>query len=292
MNAASAGLKRLLRPLGLFAVRMLPRRVGYFAAEAAMSAVAVRRRSRLFRSVQANQSVVRGLRTEDPRLEESVRQVFLEAGRSYADWFRALALGPGSLPATVRVTPNFQQMLRGGGAVVVGAHVSGFNLILLRLSQEPPGVLLLTRPGLGGIHGLENALRRRFGLAAVPTSLASLRRAVRVLREGGKIITGVDRPDPDGRPLTFFGRRAVLPLGHVRIASRAGVPILVTDILLDGPGQYTLDGTSLEPPPAKGASQARIDSVAEEILRLLEQGIRRRPASWLMFLPVWPPVGA
>lgn len=287
MNAALGSLERFLPPLGLLAIRILPPRVSYLLAESVMGVVAARRRSRLIRAVQANQSVVRGLPLGDPRLDRAVREVFLEAGRGYVDWFRALAFGPGALPAMVQISPILRDVLRGRGAVLVGGHVNGFNLALLRFSLEAAGLLLLTMPDVSGAHGLENMLRRRFGVPAVPMSVAALRGGLRLLQAGGKVITGVDRPDPDGRPLMFFGRRARLPLGHVRIAARAGVPLVVADIRCDGPGRYSLDGSVMDPPRAKEPTEAVLVSAGEEVLRRLEQGIRRRPSSWLMFLPVW-----
>ncbi|MGH2606731.1 MAG: hypothetical protein ACRDG5_09080, partial [Anaerolineales bacterium] len=222
MNAALGSLERFLPPLGLLAIRVLPPRVSYLLAESVMGAVAARRRSPLFRAVEANQSIVRGLTPGDPRLDRAVREVFLEAGRGYVDWFRSLALGPSALPGMVELSPVVQEVMRGRGAMLVGAHMNGFNLAMLRLSQDPSGVLALTLPDLSGTHGLENALRRRFGLAAFPISVAALRRALRMLQAGGKVLTAVDRPYPEGRPLTFFGRRARLPVGHVRLAARAG----------------------------------------------------------------------
>lgn len=287
MNAALGSLERFLPPLGLLAIRILPPRVSYLLAESVMGVVAARRRSRLIRAVQANQSVVRGLPLGDPRLDRAVREVFLEAGRGYVDWFRALAFGPDALPAMVQISPILRDVLRGRGAVLVGGHVNGFNLALLRFSLEAAGLLLLTMPDVSGAHGLENMLRRRFGVPAVPMSVAALRGGLRLLQAGGKVITGVDRPDPDGRPLMFFGRRARLPLGHVRIAARAGVPLVVADIRCDGPGRYSLDGSVMDPPRAKEPTEAVLVSAGEEVLRRLEQGIRRRPSSWLMFLPVW-----
>lgn len=279
--------ERFLPPLGLMAIRFLPRRVSYFFADACMRAIAARRSSPLFGAVRSNQSVVRGMAPGDPRLDLAVREVLLEAGRGYVDWFRALALGPGALMPGVRISPILQDRMRGSGALIVGGHVNGFNLVALRLSMEPAETLLLTMPDLSGTHGLENALRRRFGLAAVPLSLAALRRALRLLQRGGTVMTGVDRPDPDGRPLMFFGRRARLPIGHVRMAARARVPIFVADVRRESPGHYALDGWLMDPPRTRVPSEAVLVSAAEEVLRHLEQSLRRRPSSWLMFRPVW-----
>jgi lauroyl/myristoyl acyltransferase len=287
LNAALGSLERFLTPLGLLAIRILPRRVSYVLAESVMGVVAARRRSPLFRAVQANQSIVRRLTPGDPRLDRAIREVFLEAGRGYVDWFRALALGPRALSGIVRISPVLQDVLRGRGAVIVGGHVNGFNLAVLRFSLEPASLLLLTMPDVSGPHGLENVLRGRFGLSTAPMSVAALRRGLRLLQAGGKVLTGVDRPDPDGRPLMFFGRRARLPLGHVRMAARVGVPLFVADIRRDGPGKYAIDGTFMDQPRTKDPSEAVLVSAAEEVLRRLEQCIRRRPSSWLMFLPVW-----
>ncbi|MGH2625703.1 MAG: hypothetical protein ACRDHY_03525 [Anaerolineales bacterium] len=290
LNGARAALESFLSLAGLLAIRILPPRVSYLLAEHLMGGIAARPRSGLFRAVQANQAVVRGLALGDPRLDQAVRDVFLEAGRGYVDWFRAIARGPNAIPEMVHLSPVCQEFLRGRGAMVVGGHLNGFNLMTLRLAQASEQALLLTMADVSGTHALENSLRRRLGLVTAPLSVGALRRGLRLLRAGGKVMTGVDRPGPDGHPLLFFGRRALLPVGHVRLAARAAVPIFVADVRREAAGRYFIDGQAIDSPRDGGSSEAALVSVAEEVLRQLEQSIRRRPSSWLMFVPVWQPV--
>ncbi|NLE75569.1 MAG: lysophospholipid acyltransferase family protein, partial [Chloroflexi bacterium] len=134
-----------------------------------------------------------------------------------------------------------------------------------------------------------NALREEAGAEITPISPASIRQALRRLRDGGVVFTGVDYPAGSGRiPLRFFGRTALLPTGHVRLALMSNALLLVVFVLPREGGGYTLHAL----PPLElirlddRREEERVN--AERVLRLLEEWIGAHPEHWFMFLPVWP----
>ncbi|MGH2619898.1 MAG: lysophospholipid acyltransferase family protein, partial [Anaerolineales bacterium] len=133
-----------------------------------------------------------------------------------------------------------------------------------------------------------NRIRRSFGVDLSPTNFNSLRQAIRHLRKGGMVVTAVDRPDPQGELLEFFGRPARLLVGHARLAIRTGAPIIVGGTYQEANGRYRavlLDVLESNPYADKPTGELEL---AQAVMRIHEHFIRQRPDQWMMFHPVWP----
>lgn len=278
--------------LGRGLTRWLSRQAAYRLAEILADAVVARRGSRQVRAVRSNLAVVRGCEQSDPTLDAGVRSVFRNAARGYVDLFRAIDAGPEALVRACRWDPAVEECLkrvrkRGKGAILVAPHTAGFDIGLLTIAGHGVSVqgLAIANPRSG--YRAQNHLRMQYGLEITPISMASLRAAIRRLRSGGIVLTGVDRPMGDGVPVTFFGRRTVLPVGHVRLAQETGAPLVFVASRIVGEGEYlAFGGDVLMPdlPPTK----AGLMDLAQEIVARMETVISQRPEEWLMFFPVWP----
>ncbi len=279
--------------MGLAIARTVPykhaRRLARWLADRA----AVRSESRLVRSVRANQAMVRGLPYQDPRLDEAVRSVLRQAAHSHLVLFRAVARGAAALKEAGCLAPEFEDAIRcamrsGRGVLVAGAHMGSFDVAMLTLGERglPAQVLAYRNPE--GSYKALNAIRLRFGLDLTPVSLAALRKAHRRLSQGGLVVTGVDRPDPSGEHLEFFGRRALMPVGYARLALQTGALVLPAACLREGDyGYRVVGGPPIEPPQNNDPRQgARV--LAQDVLAQLERIIAAHPSQWLMFFPVWP----
>jgi KDO2-lipid IV(A) lauroyltransferase len=166
--------------------------------------------------------------------------------------------------------------------------MNGFNLVMLLLVSLQASPLVLATAQVEGIHRVENALRERYGLRIESSGVVGLRRALLALREGRIVATGVDRPDPRGWSLQFFGQPACLPVGHIRLAMRVGAPVFAARVLPIGSGLYQLEGEVLDVRPVRVEEAALVVTVAEKVLQVMESSIRQRPDAWLMFERVWP----
>jgi len=122
-----------------------------------------------------------------------------------------------------------------------------------------------------------------------PVGVEALRSALKRLRNGGVVVTGVDRPlSEHDDPILFFGRPARLPTGHVRLALQTNAPILVACCVQEPTGRYAL---LLAPPLEMERTYDRNEDIrhnARRVLAILEDMIRQAPEQWLMFVPVWP----
>lgn len=293
MNLLDIANSALGPPMGMLLARLLPGRIIYPLADRAAHATARRRGRPIVEAIRCNQAVVRGLSLEDQFLEVAAEAVLVHAARGYVDLFRALAHGRQALIRGCTMMPELQQALMqaredGRGAVAVSAHLSCFDMLLLTLAARGFEVQGLSYSDPRGSYLVQNRLRRQSGLVLTPISQASLRAAFGRLRRGGLVLTGVDRPAPEGEMLSFFGRPARLPVGHARLAIRTGARIVVGAMRSAGQGHYEATHLGTVDPAAMGGEGRDARIVSQAVLTLLEGAIRERPEEWLMFFPVWP----
>lgn len=289
VNRLSSG--RLGLPLAMALARLLPEQPMLQLADA-LADRAAREDSPTVRAVRANQAVVRGLRPDDPALDRAVQAVFRSAGRGYVALYRAMARGREYLLRGCEIAPELIDRIacaRGSrrGLVLVGPHLSAFDFFLLTIAAHGYPMQALTPPSPTSTFKLQNELRTKYGAEATPASVESVRLAIRRLKAGGIVGTGLDRPDPSGEWIEFFGRQAFLPIGFARLAVRTGALLLPGAMLPAGPGRYRAVGLEvLEPPASRSDGAAR--SLAREALRSVEPLIRTYADEWLMFHAVWP----
>ncbi len=136
------------------------------------------------------------------------------------------------------------------------------------------------------------AIRRHVGMVAIPIEsgvrdmLAALRR-----NEGLEIL--VDRPVPDGVPVTFFGRRTQVPGGAAALARRTGAAIVPVAFLRDASHRGYVAQIGAPILPTRGANpNDDVQDLMQQIMSWLEGAIRRHPDQWYMFRRMWPAAAA
>ena len=275
--------------------RVLPPRLGYGIARFAAGRIAARRDWKMVQAVRANQWVACGGKLEKEALDMIVRETFHTIARSTFDLYHYIH-DQDALHRLIVIDPVMRQFIRRPahaerGLMLVGLHLSNFDLIFQACCLQGLSALVLTIPELPGGYRLQYEMRRRSGMNLVPTSVGALRQAVEHLRAGGLVMTGIDRPIPKPRyrPL-FFGQPASLPIHHVYLALKARVPVVLIATLLQPDGKYhilTSDPIEMLPHPDQ---HKRLLMNAESVLRVAEDFIRLAPQQWSMTLPVWPEV--
>jgi KDO2-lipid IV(A) lauroyltransferase len=278
-----------------FLGRALPPRLGYSFADFIADRIASRRNSRIVRAVRANQWVVRGETLEGKALDRAVREAFRHTARSIFDLHRGLQ-NPEAAQASIELGPDAGFLLRrpefdDRGLVVASLHLGNFDLVLHSLSMRGMKAMVLTIPDPRGGRRVEFESRKKAGAKLLPASIAGFRRALRHLRRGGIVATGIDRPipRPEIRPV-FFGRPASLPLHHIFLALKAMVPVMLIATIRqpDGMHRFLSSGPmEMDPHPDRGREMQRN---AEKVLRIAEDFIRQAPAQWSESLPVWPEI--
>ena len=253
-----------------------------FAGEASPSVGALR----------ANQSVVRGLPKDHPEIDRAVRAVYHNAGRGQVALFRALARGHDALMSGCDISPTLIERINtardlGRGLVLVGPHIGAFDFFLLTIAAHGYQVHAISPADPTSTYRVQNSLRTKYGAETMPASREAVRTSIDRLLRGGILVTGMDRPAPQGERIEFFGRQAFLPTGFAKLAIRTNSLLLPGVILPDGPGHYRADALEILEPPTE-RTDAAVSGLAREVLRQMESVIREHADHWLMFFPVWP----
>ena len=287
---SSAGV-RLASLLG----QVLPVRLGYTLGSLIAWGIAQRANSGIVRAVRANQWVVRGENISAQELDLAVREVFRHAARVTFDLYHHIhnpisarhIIHPDEITCNLLTRPEFDQH----GLVVVGLHLSGFDLVLQSLVAQGMKPLVLTISNPQGGRKLEYDIRKRTGMNLLPASLKTIRMALQHLEKGGFVATGIDRPLPDPRHYPkFFGRPAPLPTHHIFLASKAQVPVIVMVPRWLPDGTYQV--LTSEPIEMDRYPDREMGAIlnAQKVLSIAEGYIRQSPEQWLMTIPVWPDV--
>lgn len=280
--------------LSLFFSQRVPRGVGRGLARI-FSRVVYWTKPEIYRIVRANLSQVVEPDVGQQALDRMAHQVFYYFIRAYFDLFQGLKLLPDQLPVLAECSEEAKANAKeirdsGRGTVLVFIHMGSHDLGGLALIPHMPETMAITFPDPPPLFALTNELRQRSGLNVMPSSPATLRRAIRILRRGGAVSAAADRPVNElDEPVSFFGRLARVPSGHVRLALQTNSALALTYCVLSPETQrYT---AYLETPMELVRTGDRDEEIRINMRRLLdsvEAIIRRWPEQWLMFVPVWP----
>lgn len=272
--------------------RLTPPSLGRPVARAAAGVLAARAGSDLVRALRANRWVVSGGTLGAEELDSGVAATLRHQSRCLYDLYHLLGASPAALLERVRVGPSMSEWLernRAGEAVVVaGPHLSAFDLAIITLASLGLDAQAITPPDPTGAYRRENRWRERAGMRVTPASLGALKEAEHRLEHGGAVMTGIDRPLKDaGHKVLFFGRPALLPVLHVRLATHSGASLVVPIVRGLDDGTYEVDAAG--PVTLAGGHGRDAEAAdAEAVLRVAEDAIRARPEQWQMPHPVWP----
>jgi len=287
-------------PLGVSFVlglaQVMPPRLGHRLAARLAGIYAGFKHLPSVQAVRANQWVVAGGGLSAAHLAELTWDVFQSTAHCFYDYYHNLNNSRATL-ALVELDPTFQRLIEQShtghsGVLLVNLHVSNFDLFgrAATLSGLSLQVLSYARPPAG--YRMQNRIRNLEGMLVTPISIESMRQALHRMQAGGAVVTGIDRPmdsEKNCRPL-FFGRPSCLPTGYVRLALKAGVPVVVVSGQTLSDGHYrlmTFDPIHMQPYQDK---TEELLQNAQTVLAVIEGIIRQAPEQWAMFYPVWPEV--
>ena len=278
--------------LGLWIGRYMPRWVGYGLACLVADAFAVGR-PKVYQKVLANQVHVLGPETPERERRRVARQIVEHAGRTYYDFFHAIGQPTDVLAQSVDISSHLFDQVQawtsaGQGVLFLGVHMSNFDLGILALGARGLSgqILSLGEPNDG--FSLLNDLRAMHGFEVTPVTPRSLRNAVRHLKKGGLVMTGVDRPVPgDGCEVEFFGHPSYLPTGPSQLAWMTGAKVLLGTCHHTPERGYVLEVKGPIELPHTGRRSEDILAGAQLLAQHVEEWVRAYPAQWMMFHPMW-----
>ena len=279
--------------LALGLAQVMPPRQGYWLAKRLGSRFAQLRKNTQVEAVEANQSIVGQGKLSSADLRRITQATFQATARCLYDFYHNIDR-PKSILELVEIDSSLKKRIEEHraskcGLLMASLHFSNFDLALRAavLSGLRAQVLSLARPVTG--TRLQNRIRDLDGMEITPISFTSLQKALRRLKNGGIVVTGIDRPTNDSRfrPV-FFGRPSSLPVGYIQLALKTDVPVVVVTGRTLADGHYCVQASDPFPMRRFKDTNEEVLWNTEEILRVVEQIIRWDPKQWSMFYPVWP----
>jgi len=278
---------------GMILGRIVPVNFGYYLSGIIGKYLAKQKSSPMVNAVRQNQWVVRGRNASPSELDQAVCSVFAHAGRCFIDLYHNFD-SQVRTETLVKESAETKQIINlinnpSFGALVVAPHLSNFDFALLGLAVRGLSGQVLSFGTPTGGYKIQNRLRTKTGLDITPINQFSIKKAINYMRNGGFVFTGVDRPvENKDKTLNFFGYPSPLPVGHIRMAIIADVPIIVASASMDSDGYYHIEFSNPIQMQSFKNSEDEIRVNAELILGIFEERIRRHPGQWLMYYPVWP----
>ena len=274
-----------------------PRSVGYPAARMLALVLSSRFLSPIVKAVRLNQWVAHDRKLNKHELNIAVRQVFLNQARSLYTFYHNLDR-PELVKQLVHVSPKMRQMMNSAnqgkqGTLMLIPHLTGFDLGGLLLGNEGFKFLILSYPNPPKGYEWQNQIRNERGLEVMPMSFHSTQLARERLQAGGTVLTGIDRPHPgSGYRPNFFGIPAELPVAYIKLALKTNARVFLTAFQSLPDFTYEIDISDEIPMRPDPDPKLEMEKNAGNVLKAAEVFIRRNPASWAMFYPVWPELEA
>lgn len=290
-----------LRPvyaLGQWFLENLPLPVAY-GMTWGTAEVAYRCSPQMRRAMQANLGHV--LRYTQPQLSEAevgrrsrslAHRILINRGTWFADL--SLMAGRRELDGLFRFDMEgnwaaLQKALAAGrGAILASAHLGNWHGGGVAVARHGiPIRALMYRNHAGELMDRKVARRGNVKQTFVDADPLAMMELVRALRGGEVVAMLVDKPwDSRSIEVPFFGKPAPFPLGPVRLARLAGVPIFPAFCVWKRVRQFR--AVLCDPIEVIGTDPdaAERDAVAK-LARIMEEFIAPHLHLWFNFTPVW-----
>jgi len=273
--------------------RLIPPRIGYHLGGYLAGLLSRLKSARIVRAVRSNQWVVSGRITDAIALDDLTRQTFEHTAYCLYDLYHYMS-NPQQILSMVTLSDRLHKILREGssakqGTIFIAPHISNFDLAGRAMALHNYRIQVLSYPEPPGGYQWQNKMRKDFGIDIIPMSTESLRNAKKTLRDGGAILTGMDRPleNSNYHPL-FFGYPAAVPVSYVRLGIMTDSPVVVVACHSIDRGKYMVDCSEPIKMIANPDNTKEIEQNARKALREAEKFIKMAPSQWSMFYPVWP----
>jgi KDO2-lipid IV(A) lauroyltransferase len=177
----------------------------------------------------------------------------------------------------------------GKGALVVSCHMGSYEVVAAIWSSTLTPVsffaeVLEPRP----LFEWYRDTRARLGISVLPLDLAGLRRVTQALHDNEMVITAIDRDiTGTGHLMPFFGKPAPIPMGPAALALRHGVPIFPVCVYRQADDSYMAEGAPLILAEPTGNHRDDEVRVTQQVLRQIEEFIRRHPEQWHVPHRIW-----
>ena len=273
--------------------KIIPSSIGYPLSEKVSLLLSAQENSDIVRAARANQWVVSGCSLSSEELDAQTRETFRQTSRWLFDFYHNIN-NYQTIIDRVTLSPKLVKFLAdrlGGdeGTILVAPHLSNFDFGGRAMVLHGFDIQVLSYPQPHGGYQWQNKLRKDIGMNVTPMSVESMRAAKARLKNGGVVVTGMDRPlDRSNYHPRFFGFPTTVPTSYVRIALQTNAAVVVIACIGLPEENYRVECSDLIYMEPDDDPVREIEKNAEKVLREAENFIRAYPSQWAMFYPVWP----
>ena len=247
---------------------------------------------RIRRNTTANMSVVLNLPRTDPRVRALAMRSVINYGEYMVDFLRTYRMTQEEL---LRYTVAIEGLhhLRafknmGCGGIMITAHFGSWDCCGGLVSVDQPTHVVAETFGSRSLTALLDHVRARKNLRTIQLGNAA-RGILRTLRRGEFVALLADRPTPGkGVQVMFFNRPVWVPEGAAVLARHTGSPLLVGGMIRYSDGTYSAHGMRPIVIDKDRAAAEAVQEAMQQVMWDLESLIRKAPAQWYMFRPMWP----
>jgi KDO2-lipid IV(A) lauroyltransferase len=177
----------------------------------------------------------------------------------------------------------------GKGVLVVSCHMGSYEVVAAIWSATlTPVSFFAEELEPRALFEWYRDTRARLGISVLPLNLTGLRKVTQALRENEMVVTAIDRDiTGTGRKMPFFGRPAPIPMGPAQMALRMGTPLLPVCVYRLPDDSYMAEASPLVIAESTGDARADELRVTQQLLRPIEDFIRRHPEQWHVPHRIW-----
>ena len=273
--------------------KIIPSSIGYPLAEKMSLHLSAQKNSDIVRAARANQWIISGRSLSSEELDAQTRKTFRQTSRWLFDFYHNIN-NYNAIFDRVTLSPKLVKFLADRlngdeGTILVAPHLSNFDFGGRAMVLHGFDIQVLSYPQPHGGYQWQNKLRKDIGMNVTPMSTEAMRAAKARLRNGGVVVTGMDRPlDRSNYNPRFFGYPAAVPTSYVRMALQTKSAVLVIACIGLPEENYRVECSDLIYMEPDDDPVREIEKNAEKVLREAEKFIRAYPSQWAMFYPVWP----
>lgn len=284
-------LQYLAFRFSMMTLAYLPVSIGYFIAcrVGDLSYIFVRRSRRI---VCQNVKQVLGNEATGKQVGQTARRVFHNTAKNYFDLIRLPRFKPETFNHTLTIhgLQHYEEAARRGeGVVLATAHLGNFDLLAQVVALRSEKLTVLVEPlNPPRLFNLVTRLRGSQGLTLIPAGFGGLKGILRLLKRGETVVMACDRDvGQTGWEFDFMGSPARFPVGAVELALRTGAAVVPVFGVRQSNDRFAI---YIEPPMELTRSSDHNADVRANMQRLLscvESYVRRYPAQWVVFDPIW-----
>jgi len=183
-----------------------------------------------------------------------------------------------------------RQLATGKGAIVASAHLGNWHGggFAMALSGVPVRVVMY-RNHAGDVMDRKVAQRAKVKQTYIDSDPMAMMEIMKALNSGEVLAMLVDKPwDSRSVSVPFFGRPAPFPMGPVRLARLAGVPIFPAFCVWKRPREYV--AILCDPIEVRGADGEEAErSALAALAKVIETQVAANLPVWFNFTPAWSP---